>query len=62
MTSGREPDHLVMRIRPVGKDKYSGFFHTVKLDLELLQKHFALPFRVAAVQLGVCETALKGYE
>ncbi len=60
MTSNQvEPDHLIFRTRLTGKDRYSGSFNTVRLNLDILKTHFALPLRVAAVRLGLCETVLK---
>ena len=51
--------HLVFRTRPTGKDRFSGSYNTIRLDLDHLKAQFVVPFRVAAVRLGVCETALK---
>ena len=59
MDGSQDPAHLIFRTRPTGKDRFSGSFNTIRLDLDLLKAQFVVPFRVAAVRLGVCETALK---
>jgi hypothetical protein len=56
----QDPAHVIFRTRPIEKERFSGSFNnTIRLDLDLFKAQFVVPFRVAAVRLGVCETALK---
>ena len=55
---------VTVKVRPVGRQMDNLDQKTARqvvLSMETIEPHFSWPLKVAALRLGVGETALKGY-